>query len=176
MIPGHAEDLRLAFDRSFAKPRDPPPEPGRDLLVIRLAQASYAMPLAGLAGVFHDRQVTSLPGAAPGLLGIAGFRGALVPVYDLRALLGLAAGPAGQWLALATGAGQGSIALAFDQLLGHLRMPRSAFAPRDGGTDGRIREVVRTATGPIPVVEPSALVAAITDRLPPLSPARNPRP
>jgi len=35
--------------------------------------------------------------SVPELLGIMGFRGAMVPVYDLRALCGYAAGAAPRW-------------------------------------------------------------------------------
>ncbi len=56
-----------------------------DLLTIRVGGDAYALRLAEVGGLFVDRVVTPLPTLVPELVGIAGFRAALVPVYDLRA-------------------------------------------------------------------------------------------
>lgn len=118
--------LRAAFDRSFAKA--PPADPARleNLLSIRVTEDPYAIPLAGLAGLYADKAVTSMPGADPGFLGIAGFRGAMLPVYDLRVLLGYpGGGKAPRWLVVMNAH---QAALAFDALDGYLRVPQAQIA------------------------------------------------
>ena len=66
--------------------------------------APFAFRLAEIAGVAVDRKLTSLPSPVPELLGLAGLRGRLVPVYSLTALLGgTPEGTAGRWLVLDCG-------------------------------------------------------------------------
>jgi len=81
-------ELRRAFDRSFSEAPVTRATELDDLLDIRVGLDPYAIHLDQVTGVFADKPVTPLPGSFPELLGIAGFRGAIVPVYDLRTLLG----------------------------------------------------------------------------------------
>ena len=83
-----AEALRSAFDRSFAEPAHFDTTPMADLLAFHAGSQAYALHLSEIAGLFADKKITRLPGRTAALLGIAGFRGAIVPVYDLSALLG----------------------------------------------------------------------------------------
>jgi purine-binding chemotaxis protein CheW len=97
------------------------------------------------------------------LLGVAGFRGALIPVYDLRALLGCSITGAPRWLALARGV---PIAVAFDGMDGHLPVePGTVASSEGGGPLGRyVREVVRASNGIRPIVHIAAVLDAITER------------
>jgi chemotaxis signal transduction protein len=121
-----------------------------ELLAVRAGGTAYAIRLTAVSGLFADRTVTPLPGPVPELLGVAAFRGAVVAVYDLGALLGHAVGAGrsgvggGQtrqsgtvtaqprWLVLDTGTPP--VGLAFDELDGHVRAPARAIATAaDGG-------------------------------------------
>jgi len=151
-------ELRRAFDRSFTETPVMRATELDDLLDIRVGLDPYAIHLDQVTGVFADKPVTPLPGSFPELLGIAGFRGAIVPVYDLRTLLGYARGGSQRWLILI--AGQTRIALAFDQFEGHTRVARTAIAEEGGGEaqQHHVREVVRTAGFTRPIVHlPSIL-------------------
>jgi len=44
--------------------------------------------MAEVSGLFADKKVTRLPSPVSELSGIAGLRGAVLPVYDLAMLLG----------------------------------------------------------------------------------------
>ncbi len=168
-------ELRQAFDGAFAATRDPVVEAKEDLLAIRAGGDGYGLPLVGIAGIFTGRQVTPLPGAAAALLGIAGFRGTLVPVYDLAQILGYAAEAAPRWLVLA--ASDPPVALAIGSLDGHLRLPRSAFAACTGVEARPVREVARTGDGALPVIHLPSLLDTITARSGLAgAPARNPQP
>jgi chemotaxis signal transduction protein len=157
-------ELRQAFDRSFSEAPVVGTGELDDLLDIRVAVDAYAIHLNQVTGVFADKPVTPLPGSFPELLGIAGFRGAIVPVYDLRTLLGYPRGGSQRWLVLA--AGQTRIAFAFDQFEGHTRVPRTAFAEEYGGENQRrhVREVVRTAGFVRPIVHLPSILEAIQKR------------
>jgi purine-binding chemotaxis protein CheW len=59
---------------------------------------------------------------------VAGFRGTIVPVYDLAALMGLAVAARPRWLVIAAETGA---ALAFAGFDGHRRVLRDAIVPAD---------------------------------------------
>jgi chemotaxis signal transduction protein len=89
-----AAGLRAAFDRAFAEPLRLDAPATENLLAIRIGTEPCALRLSEIAGLFADRKITRVPGSAAALLGLAGFRGALVPVYSLQILVGQA--PVGQ--------------------------------------------------------------------------------
>ena len=128
-----AAELRTAFDRAFAAPPRGDVEARQDLLAIRIGAEAYAVKLAEVRGLFADRKFTRVPGGDAALLGIAGFRGALVPVYSLAIVLGHAATQAPRWLVVAATA---PVALAFEAFEGHVRadavLPRQSPAPARG--------------------------------------------
>jgi chemotaxis signal transduction protein len=157
-------ELRRAFDRSFSEAPIVRTAELDDLLDIRVGLDPYAIHLDQVTGVFADKPVTPLPGSFPELLGIAGFRSAIVPVYDLRILLGYACGGSQRWLILT--AGQTRIALAFDQFEGHTRVARAAIAEEGGEETQRhhVRGVVRTATHVRPIIHLPSILEVIRKR------------
>lgn len=128
-ISRQAAALRRDFDRSFAEPMRPPMPQTLDLLRVRLGGDPWAVPLGDVAGLHSGKRITPVPTRTPGLLGLAGFRGALAAVYDLPALIGLAPQKAPRWLLLAE---QRLVAFAFGQLEGHLRIEASTILPLGG--------------------------------------------
>ena len=149
---GRALELRAAFDRAFARAPLTAREADEDFLSIRLASDRYVLRLAEVAGLFADRAVTPLPTSAPGFRGLAGFRGAVLPVYELRALLGYPPGEGSRWLVTAQGA---PLAFAIDAFEGHMRTPRSAVAAlaQAGSTRQHVREVLHTGGLQQPIVQ-----------------------
>src|SRR5215218_10100104 len=83
-----AAELREAFDRSFAQLATSEADVVESLLGIRIGTDPYGLRLGELSGLFADKKITRLPSPVSELLGIAGFRGAVLPVYDLGMLLG----------------------------------------------------------------------------------------
>src|SRR5689334_2101663 len=96
--------LRAEFDGSFGQPVRPPDAEHAELLALRAGGRRYALRLAQTSGLHPDRPVTPLPGPVTALLGLAGFGGTIVPVYDLAALLGHPGPDQPRWLVLAAGA------------------------------------------------------------------------
>lgn len=159
-----AAALRLAFDRSFAEPLLPATEVVEDLLAIRIGTQAYALRLAEVAGLFADRKVTPVPGGDAALIGIAGFRGAIVPAYGLHALLGLASGPRScRWLVIAAAA---PVALAFEAYDAQLSVPPEAILPAQSGGEAQscVREFVRTPKFSGPVIHLPSVLDAIKSR------------
>ncbi len=145
-----AAELRRDFDRGFAEPIRLDPVATEDLLAIRIGAQPYAIRLAEITGLFAGRKITRVPGGHAALSGIAGFRGTLLPVYDLALLLGHAGAQAPRWLVIAAAA---PVALAFDTFEGQLRVPRTDILPQTAREDmsAHARDVVRTKdfVGPI---------------------------
>jgi len=158
-------ELRHAFDFAFAAPPAPWVEHLEDLLMVGVGGSPYAIRVSAISGLFADRRITPVPGPIPELLGVAGFRGSIVAVYDLGALLGHGRSSQPRWLVLDSGSP--TMGLAFDTIDGHLRTPFAsiALAPSTGGAHGAMsHEVVETAEGVRPVVGISAVRAAVEER------------
>src|SRR4030088_74015 len=62
-----------------------------DLLVFSLGQQQFALPVGQVSTVVPRATLTPLPGAPADLIGLLRLRGALCPVIDIRARLGLPA-------------------------------------------------------------------------------------
>jgi chemotaxis signal transduction protein len=154
-----AAELRREFDRSFANPPSVEESAKQDLLAIRLGEQPVALRLSDIAGLFADKKITPVPGAGQFLLGIAGFRGAIAPVYDLQRLLGYPASRTLRWLAIAATV---PVAFAFTAFDGRLRIATADVKPQQrhdmaGLTSG----VVRTDGVLRPIVEISRVLKAI---------------
>jgi chemotaxis signal transduction protein len=132
MLEDFAADLRRTFDRSFAEPPRDAPGPTVDLLALRLGPDPYAIRLEEISAVVSDKRVTPLPGSPPELLGLAGFRGELVPVYDLGLLLGYPRLQDGTHCLVLTSATP-RIGLAFSELDAYLRVAPEQVLTEPGG-------------------------------------------
>ena len=162
---GGAEALRRAFDRSFTEAPRADETQFEDLLTFRVERDPYAVRFAEVSGLFVDTHITRLPSDVPELLGIVAFRGTVVPVYDLRALLGYSSGEASRWLVLIEG--PPAVALAFDQFDGHLRAPRGAIGGEDRPTANvqHVHGVVRTKDAVRRIVHLPSVLNSIKERV-----------
>jgi chemotaxis signal transduction protein len=156
-----AAEMRLAFDRAFADPVRFDTTAAENLLAIRAGAQACAIRLSEVTGLFADKKITRVPGSVAALLGIAGFRGAIVPVYSLQVLLGQSGDSAGartpRWLVIAASA---PVALAFEAFEGQLRVLPDAILPRQSRPEMKsyAREFVQTQTVVRPIVHlPSVL-------------------
>jgi len=60
-----------------------------NLVVILVEDHRYALPLANVVRIVSATEVTELPNAPVGILGIINFQGAIIPVLNLRQRLNL---------------------------------------------------------------------------------------
>jgi len=90
-------------------------------------------------------KIVPVPGAAPELLGLAGIRGGVVPVFSLASILGEpSSSDQDRWMLLC-GTPE-PIAIAFSQFDGHLRLPASSLHP-DASAESTRRFVSQVASG-----------------------------
>ena len=159
-LAARAAELRSAFDQGFTAPLRIEAVATQDLLAIRVGAEPYAVRLSEVTGLFVDRKLTRVPGGNAALLGIAGFRGALVPVYNLRTLLGHPGTQAPRWLVVAATA---PVALAFDAFEGHLRAAADAILPRQSPAQmrGYAPDFIRTESVVRPVLHLPSVIDAL---------------
>lgn len=135
---GRAVELRSAFDRERAAPSSSRTEVQTEsLLAIRVSRDAYAIRVSEISGLVTDRTIVAFPSPIPELLGVAGIRGTLVPVYSLTKLLGYGA-ETGQirWLVLC--GTEAPFGLAFSDFEGYVRMRRTQLH------EAEQRDVTRT--------------------------------
>jgi purine-binding chemotaxis protein CheW len=153
-----ATALREAFDRGFA---EPPRAAGDDrvaLLALLAGQEQVAVRVLEAAGLLPARPIVAVPSRRPELLGVAGVRGAVVPIWSAARLLGRAdAGPPA-WIVLAGAVER--VGLAFEAFEGHLLVAPSALAAAPGA--GHVAGALRTGDAVRPVLSIPSLLAAIT--------------
>jgi chemotaxis signal transduction protein len=123
-VMNRAAELQREFDRAFAEPVQLGQARTEDFLAIRIGTEPCAIRLPEIAGMFADKKITRVPGGHAVLRGIAGFRGTILPVYDLRMLIGRGASPAPRWMVIGKAE---PIALAFDGFERQMRVPPEAI-------------------------------------------------
>ena len=161
-LAGRAAEMRRVFDRSFAAPARADDSGSVDFIAVRLAGDRYAIRVGEIAGLFLDIKVTPCPSPVRELRGIATFRGAMLPVYDLAALAGYPPVSDLRWLVTATGE---PVALAFDAFESHFRVSPDAVASgQDSIRNGLVREVALGSDSAWPIIDIPSVVAAIKQR------------
>ena len=159
--------LQRTFDEAFARPHAGPATPDTAILAIDLGEDRFAFRLDELAGVFELPPTVPLPGAPGALLGLAGLRGQLMPVYNLAGLLGTPCPPEPPRWIVVYGRDE-PVALAFHVLHGHLDVSPASIRPLTtrplAGTF--VRAVVRMADGPpLALLDLAALNAVVRPTL-----------
>ncbi len=152
---------REAFDQSFAStPQDAALEL-HDYLAIQAGQGRYALRLTEVAGLQALSSLTPCPTRRAELMGLSIFRGNVLPVYDLRVLLG-AAGAGHEAPAWWVAVKDAHLGLAFDVFERHLRLPVEASS-RASAADVRLytSETLRSEGQLRPIVSIHAILLSI---------------
>jgi chemotaxis signal transduction protein len=175
-----AASLRADFDRAFADAPAPRADRAGDLLAIRLGGDPYALHLAEIASLHADPVIVPVPSPVAELRGLAGLRNNLLPVYDLRALLGYGTEGAPRWLVIARPLAGGAagpvtaVGLAFDHLDGHRRADRTLAASGTAAERQHVRGAVSIDGALRPVIDIPSVLDAITRRARALAPREEP--
>ena len=160
-----AAELRHAFDRSFALPPPQALQEVEGFLTIRVAGDPYAIRLREIAGMVAGRRVIPVPAIPLDLLGLAGIRGGVVPVFGLASILGYGqAAGSPRWMILC--GAEDPIALAFSDFEGYLQLPQSSLQADENlrATRPYVNQIAGTAAGVRAVISIPLIVAAILNR------------
>ncbi len=154
------EALRAEFDSAFASRRVAPPDE-TPLLAIRVAAVPFAMRLLEAGGLATAPRIVPIPSRRRELLGVAGLRGDVVPVYSLaRVLLGADDDEPPRWLVLA--GGDERLALAFAQFDGRLVARTAELRPVAAGPGApRHADAIHPGPPERPVLALGAIAAAL---------------
>jgi purine-binding chemotaxis protein CheW len=115
------------------------------------------------------RRVVSVPAVTPDLLGLAGIRGGIVPVFGLATILGYGPAPGSpRWMILC--GAEEPIALAFSDFEGYLRLPTSSLHADENSRATRqhvkyVNQVASTQGGVRAVISIPLIVASIRNRI-----------
>lgn len=133
-----AESLKRTFDAAFAAPVSPDRRVTESFLALTIGGHACAIRVREVAGLVVARKIVPIGSPIRGMLGLAGIRGELVPVYSLPALLGYAEEKGSpRWFVLCKGSVQ--VALAFTTFDGYVETPSLTADTRE--------TIVRDATG-----------------------------
>jgi chemotaxis signal transduction protein len=152
--------LRQHFDHAFTLPFAEQGAPQVKVLGVGIRGRSFSIALLQLGGVHRRPKITAVPSLVPEMLGVAGIRGVLVPVYDLGALIGLPPRSDSSWIALAQ---DKSVGLAFDEFLGHSTMDSRIYEQATPDATGLTR-IPELEVGSRPIVNVPALIDLIVRR------------
>jgi len=175
-VDSKSDNLRQAFDRSFASPPSLASQEVVDLLTIRVAGDPYAILLRDIAGMVSGCTVVPVPTVTPDLLGLVGIRGGIVPVFDLASILGYGPAPGlPRWMILC--GAQEPIALAFSDFEGYLQLPASSLHADENLPAIRqhvkyVNQVASTQGGVRAVVSIPLAVETIRNRIGPHRPTK----
>ncbi len=165
---GSADDMRVRFDRGFAAAPVARDEAVESFLAVKIGSEGYALRLGDMTGFAAARKIVPLPSPVAEMLGLAGIRGVVVPVFSLAALIGYPrVDESPRWFVLCGTAEP--LALGFDDFDGYLELPRSdvsVAADVDGGDERRagrahVGHVVRARDEVLGVIDVPSVVKAI---------------
>jgi purine-binding chemotaxis protein CheW len=164
-LDARAAALREAFDAGFARASVVETRANHNLLALTVGGDAYAIDMREVASLDADRRITPLPTTVPELAGLAGLRGAIVPVYDLAQLLGYPRPGAARWLVVAAAA---PVALAFERFDGFVRRPAAdlTFEATDGRRGRHVRAIARATDWARPMVAVGSVLETIRQRVP----------
>jgi chemotaxis signal transduction protein len=154
-------ELRQGFDRGFAAPPATATAATVGLLAIRIAAGSHAIRMGEISEVQPAPRLVTLPGARPEMMGLAGIRGRLVPVYNLAALLGHDEPGTKNWVAVC-GMDE-PLGIGFDELEGYIQvLPTDLYpAAEVERSRGQVREVLHRDGASRMVVSVSSIVSTL---------------
>lgn len=138
-------------------------------VVLRLGASRYAVDMADVAEVLPVPPVTRVPGSPPWLTGVANWRGRVLPLVDVRPLLGAAVVPlASSARVLVLARGEVVAGLLAEGVPGVLDEPLDGAAPAPSTLTGDAAALVvaqvADRTGPLAVLDAGA-VLALRERL-----------
>ena len=118
--------------------------PGAPMCLVEVAGRTLAVEITHAREAREFSETTVVPLAPPALVGMANLRGAIVPVLDLRFLLGLGAGAHARTVrTLVVEAGGVRLALAVDRVVGVESLQEEPEAAREDAPPLHARRVVR---------------------------------
>jgi purine-binding chemotaxis protein CheW len=137
-----------------------------DVLLLRLGGELYGIPSASVREVVRYRAYTPVPGSPPSLPGILSQRGTILPVVELRSLLGLAIVPLTRSARLVIIAHQEiDMALLVEAVLDLADLPADTLQPLPAALDPArarfLRGITQYDQQPVALIDLDELIAGL---------------
>ena len=137
-----------------------------DVLLLRLAGELFGIPSASVREVVRYRAYTPVPGSPPSLPGILSQRGTILPVVELRSLLGLAMVPITRSARLVIVAHQEiDMALLVEAVLDLADLPADTLQPLPAALDPArarfLRGIAQHDQQPVALIDLDELIAGL---------------
>lgn len=147
---------------------------GVDVLVLRVGGERYTLPSDAVRAVAALARLSPLPHAPPSVAGLTARGGVILPVFHLRAVLGLALTALPEYGRIVLlGEGSGQLALIVDAVEGTSRVDVAALRPAPPTLTAAAGALIRGVDGDgVPLLDPEALLASdrlFIDIAPPMS-------
>ncbi len=139
-----------------------------NVLLVSLAGEVYALPSASVREIVRYRSFTHVPGAPPTLPGIISQRGAILPVVELRPLLGLPEAELhrGARLVIAQH-NEIDMAILVEVVLDLVAIPEASIEPPHPALDPKrsrfIRGIARHDDQPVAILNFDTVIAALRE-------------
>lgn len=155
------QELREAFDQSFAEPLKLAQTEKENLLSVRVGQSDLCIRLNDLLTVAKARKIVPIPNAPPGLLGVCGLRERLIAVFQLSDLLGLSAPKTPpRWLLVCKG--NAEVGLGLEEINAYLQISPTELSPVDDGAVGpHIRWLLKRGAQKLGVLDISSILDSL---------------
>jgi len=155
-----AANLRRTFDQTFTKALATTGEELESVIAFSVGGDRFAVRLNEICGMAKSPKVVPVPNSTRALLGLAGIRGELLPIYCLCQLLDYTVSEETPWL-LVCGKPM-RIGLGINEFFGCFRTPLTAFSPAHR-PDGpiQLQEVVVIGSTVYTVISISSLTKLI---------------
>jgi purine-binding chemotaxis protein CheW len=137
-----------------------------EVLLLQLAGELYSIPSASVREVVRYRAYTPVPGSPPSLPGILSQRGVILPVVELRPLLGLTIAPITRAARLVVVAHQEiDMALLAEAVLDLAALPAESLQPLPAALDPArarfLRGIARHEQQPVMMLDLDELIAGL---------------
>jgi purine-binding chemotaxis protein CheW len=137
-----------------------------DVLLIQLADELYGIPSSSVREVVRYRAYTPVPGSPPALPGILSQRGTILPVVEMRPLLGLAVVPITRAARLVIVAHQEiDMALLVEAVLDLAALPAETLHPLPAALDPArarfLRGIAEHEHQPVALIDLDELIAGL---------------
>lgn len=159
---GRAREVLASRTRALARPVRVEQHAALDVLVLRVAGERYGLPPDAVREVAEVRKLTPLPHAPPQLLGLTSRNGSIVPVFDLRVVLGMSLSSLPEHgRVVLLGEDRDAIAFAVEAIEGTALIAEGELAGSPDSIGPSLRAAARgvTASGLV-VLDPVALLAS----------------
>lgn len=164
-VPGGPDAVQegwLALSRTAARSLEgaPTSEERRELLVVVVAGARYAVAIERVREIVRLATITRVPRTPDWLAGVVALRGEIVEVVDLRRRIGSsrAAWTRSSRIVVIHGEDSGIAGLLVDSVIGVLRVPEQDVLVADGRDFRAVVEMVRTPDGFVGVLDLARVV------------------